>query len=59
VDAQQPTPDEGQQSEHRLLHPSDAAARSLQDGDRVRVSSRLGSIELPLEVGDGMRPGVV
>jgi anaerobic selenocysteine-containing dehydrogenase len=42
-----------------LLNPSDAAARSLRDGDRVLVSSRLGAIEVPLEVSDDMRPGVV
>jgi anaerobic selenocysteine-containing dehydrogenase len=42
-----------------LLHPADAAQRGLADGDRVRVSSRVGSIELPLEVSDEMRPGVV
>jgi anaerobic selenocysteine-containing dehydrogenase len=42
-----------------LLHPSDAAARSLRDGERVRVSSRFGAIEVPLEVSDEMRPGVV
>jgi len=42
-----------------LLHPRDADARGLRDGQRVRVSSRMGAIELPLEVSDDMRPGVV
>jgi anaerobic selenocysteine-containing dehydrogenase len=42
-----------------LLHPDDADARGLNDGDRVRVSSRVGAIELPLEVTDEMRCGVV
>lgn len=42
-----------------LLHPADAAARGLVDGQRVRVSSRVGAIELPLAVSDEMRPGVV
>jgi anaerobic selenocysteine-containing dehydrogenase len=42
-----------------LLHPDDAAARGLLDGQRVRVSSRVGSIELPLVVSDEIRPGVV
>ncbi len=42
-----------------LLHPDDAAARGLLDGQRVRVSSGVGSIELPLLVSDEMRPGVV
>jgi anaerobic selenocysteine-containing dehydrogenase len=42
-----------------LLHPDDADARGLAAGDQVRVSSRVGSIELPLEVSDEIRPGVV
>ena len=42
-----------------LLHPDDAGARGLVDGDRVRVVSRVGAIELPLEVSDEMRPGVI
>jgi anaerobic selenocysteine-containing dehydrogenase len=42
-----------------LLHPDDAAARGLADGQRVRVSSRIGTIELPVEITDEMRPGVV
>jgi anaerobic selenocysteine-containing dehydrogenase len=42
-----------------LLHPQDAQARGLADGDTVRVTSAVGSIEVPLEVSDEMRPGVV
>jgi anaerobic selenocysteine-containing dehydrogenase len=42
-----------------ILHPDDAAARGLQDGDRVRVTSRVGAIEVPLQVSDELRPGVV
>jgi anaerobic selenocysteine-containing dehydrogenase len=42
-----------------LLHPDDASARGLDDGDRVRVVSRVGAIELPLEISDEIRPGVV
>jgi anaerobic selenocysteine-containing dehydrogenase len=42
-----------------LLHPEDAGARGLDDGDRVRVVSRVGAIELPLQVSDEMRRGVV
>jgi anaerobic selenocysteine-containing dehydrogenase len=42
-----------------LLHPDDAGARGLADGDRVRVVSRVGAIELPLQVSDEIRPGVV
>jgi anaerobic selenocysteine-containing dehydrogenase len=42
-----------------LLHPDDAIARGLADGDRVRIASTVGAIEVPLQVTDEMRPGVV
>ena len=42
-----------------LLHPDDAVARSLQDGQRVRVTSAVGAIEVPVQISDEMRPGVV
>jgi anaerobic selenocysteine-containing dehydrogenase len=42
-----------------ILHPDDAGARGLGDGDPVRVVSRTGAIELPLEVSDEIRPGVI
>jgi anaerobic selenocysteine-containing dehydrogenase len=42
-----------------LMHPDDAAARQLSDGQRVRVRSRSGSVNVPLQVTDTMRPGVV
>lgn len=42
-----------------LMHPGDAARRSLSPDQRVRVSSRVGSIELKVEVTDEMMPGVV
>ncbi|HVT38797.1 MAG TPA: molybdopterin-dependent oxidoreductase [Gemmatimonadaceae bacterium] len=42
-----------------LMHLSDAAGRGLVDGDRVRVSSRVGEIELELETTDDVMPGVV
>jgi anaerobic selenocysteine-containing dehydrogenase len=41
------------------MHPSDAAARSLGDGDRVRITSRVGNVEVALEVTDELMPGVV
>lgn len=41
------------------LHPDDASDRGLADGDAVRVASRVGAIELPLEVTDEMRRGVI
>jgi len=42
-----------------LLHPDDAVARSLSDGQRVQVSSAVGTIDLPVEVSDEIRQGVV
>jgi anaerobic selenocysteine-containing dehydrogenase len=42
-----------------MLHPDDARARGLEDGDRVRVVSRVGAIEVPLEITDTVRSGVV
>jgi len=42
-----------------LLHPDDAEARGVHDGDLVVVRSSVGVVELPVEVSDEMRPGVV
>jgi anaerobic selenocysteine-containing dehydrogenase len=42
-----------------LMHPDDAAGRRLADGDRVRVTSRVGSIALEVEVTETIMPGVV
>ncbi len=42
-----------------LVHPDEAAARGLSEVDRVRVASTVGEIEVPLEISDEMRPGVV
>jgi anaerobic selenocysteine-containing dehydrogenase len=42
-----------------ILHPDDAGPRGLSHGERVRVTSRAGAIELPLEVSDEIRPGVI
>jgi anaerobic selenocysteine-containing dehydrogenase len=42
-----------------LMHPADAAARGLADGMLVSVRSRVGSVQLPLEVSDQMMAGVV
>jgi len=41
------------------MHPDDAAARGLTDGERVRVWNDLGEVHLPLRVTDAVRPGVV
>lgn len=41
------------------MHPEDAAALHLQAQQMVKVSSRVGSVELPLEVNANIMPGVV
>ena len=40
------------------LHPRDAAARHLTDGQLVRVRSAVGTIELPVEITPALMPGV-
>jgi anaerobic selenocysteine-containing dehydrogenase len=42
-----------------LMHPDDAAARTLQDGDDVRVFNELGEVRCKLQVGAWIRPGTV
>jgi anaerobic selenocysteine-containing dehydrogenase len=42
-----------------LMHPGDARARGLANGMRVRLRSRVGAVDVPLEVSDDMAPGVV
>jgi len=42
-----------------LMHPSDAAHRNLSSGQTVVVRSRVGAVDVLLEVSDEMMPGVV
>jgi anaerobic selenocysteine-containing dehydrogenase len=42
-----------------LMHEIDATTRGLSHGQRVRVTSRVGAIELPLHITDAIMPGVV
>ena len=42
-----------------LMHPDDARTGGLAGGQRVRIRSRVGSVEAALEVTEEMRPGVV
>jgi anaerobic selenocysteine-containing dehydrogenase len=42
-----------------LMHPTDAAHRHLASGQKVRVRSRVGSVEVPIEISEEMMPGVV
>jgi anaerobic selenocysteine-containing dehydrogenase len=41
------------------IHPQDAAARSIGDGDRVRAFNSLGEVRCRARWNDGLRPGVV
>jgi anaerobic selenocysteine-containing dehydrogenase len=41
------------------IHPTDAAARGVESGARVRVASRTGAVEVPARVTEAMMPGVV
>jgi anaerobic selenocysteine-containing dehydrogenase len=42
-----------------LIHPDDARAAGLADGELARVTSDAGSLEVPVEVSDEMMAGVV
>jgi anaerobic selenocysteine-containing dehydrogenase len=41
------------------VHPDDAARLGLRDGAPARITSRVGSVDAPVEVTDAIRPGVV
>jgi anaerobic selenocysteine-containing dehydrogenase len=42
-----------------LMHPADASARGLNEGDAVRVFNEHGEMRCPLQVGAWVRPGTV
>jgi anaerobic selenocysteine-containing dehydrogenase len=42
-----------------LMNPADLADRSITDGTRVRVTSRVGSVEVEVAASDDLMPGVV
>lgn len=42
-----------------LMNPGDLADRALTDGSRVRVTSRVGSVEVEVAASDDLMPGVV
>jgi anaerobic selenocysteine-containing dehydrogenase len=42
-----------------LMHPDDAAARGLVEGDLVRIFNQLGEVHCPLTVAPSIRPGTV
>jgi anaerobic selenocysteine-containing dehydrogenase len=41
------------------VHPDDAASKGLVDGGQAKVTSRVGTVVVPVEITDGIRPGVV
>ena len=41
------------------VHPDDAAEHGLDDGGTVRITSKSGSVEVPIKVTDEMTPGTV
>lgn len=41
------------------LHPETARARGIADGQTIRLTSRTGSVEIPAELTEDIRPGVV
>jgi len=42
-----------------LMNPADLASRGISDGDLVRITSRVGSVETDVAAADDMMPGVV
>ena len=42
-----------------FMHPDDAAARNLESGQPARVTSRVGSVEVPVSITTDVTPGVV
>ena len=42
-----------------MMHPQDAAAHGLENGRLVAVRSRVGEVQVPLQISEEMRPGVV
>jgi anaerobic selenocysteine-containing dehydrogenase len=49
----------GRPRHHLLMNPGDLAARSIADGGLVRVTSRVGSVEVEVAATDDLMPGVV
>ena len=42
-----------------IIHPNDASARGMSDGDTARVSNHIGKLELAVEITEDIMPGVV
>jgi anaerobic selenocysteine-containing dehydrogenase len=48
----------GRRRDALWLHPADLSARGLADGDRVRISSAVGSVETIVQLSADLQPGV-
>jgi anaerobic selenocysteine-containing dehydrogenase len=42
-----------------MIHPEDAAARDIEDGQSVTIKSRVGQVTAPAEITDSVMPGTV
>jgi formate dehydrogenase len=49
----------GKRGHFARVHPADAAAYGITDGERCRITSEHGSIEVPVRITDEMTPGTV
>jgi len=49
----------GRPRHHLLMHPDDLATRGLHDGERVRITSRVGEVEVEVTATADIMPGVV
>jgi anaerobic selenocysteine-containing dehydrogenase len=49
----------GPRRDHLWIHPDDAAARSIADGDSVQLASRVGAVRVSARVTDRVMPGTV
>lgn len=49
----------GKPRHHLLMHPDDLSSRGIADGQRVTVTSRVGTVEVEASGVDDMMPGVV
>jgi anaerobic selenocysteine-containing dehydrogenase len=49
----------GKPRHHLLMHPKDLAERGIEDGAVVRVTSRVGAVDVEVSAVDDMMPGVV
>ena len=50
---------QGRPRHQLLMNPADLKAREIEDGARVRVTSRVGSVEVEVAASDDLMPGVV